>query len=208
MKIIQYFPAILISFIILPCVVYAQIEAVPVQTSDEIVKELEWGKAVFRTQNSLGFKEVGTVEFVLSHLVPIKNLIRQLQQDIEKEHPGSVVTNRIEARLSGDGFGIEAIEPEIQAFSSEGLAKWKWNIVAIDAGLQNLNLTLSVIMIIAHRDAPFVIWDYDQSVNVEITKLQLVANFFSNPYLWLSVAMLLVGGLYITSRYRKRKTKS
>jgi hypothetical protein len=126
-----------------------------------------------------------------------------LQQKAEKEYPGTTVSNRIEARLEGKGFLIEPLVPQIQAFSSEGLAQWEWDIMPLDGGLKNLEITLSVIMINAHRDMPFMVWNHEQPFNVEITTLQCITKFFSDYYLWLSAAALLAGGIYITSRYHK-----
>ncbi len=183
----------------------ANIESALTIAGEEVVKELEWGKVVFHSKDLMNFKETNNVEVVLSHSVPIKNLLRQLQLAVEKEFPRATVTNRIEARLSGKGFKIKPIVPEIQAFSSEGMAQWSWDLTAIDGGLQNLNLTISVILIIAHRDAPFVVWDYDQPVNIEITSTQIVTDFFIKHLKWLTVIIMLPVVGFLMTRHRKRK---
>ena len=183
----------------------ANIETELTITDNAVVKELEWGKVVLYSKKFMNFKETNTIEVALSHSVPIKNLIEQLQQAVEKEFPRATVTNRIEARLSGKGFQINPLVPEIQAFSSEGLTQWSWDLTAIDSGLQNLNLTLSVILIIAHRDAPFVVWDYDHPVNIEITSSQIVTDFFIKHLKWLTLIIMLPVFGFLMNRYSKRK---
>ena len=91
----------------------ANIESALTIAGEEVVKELEWGNVVFHSKDLMNFKETNNVAVVLSHSVPIKNLIRQLQMAVEKEFPRATVTNRIEVRLSGKGFKIKPIVPEI-----------------------------------------------------------------------------------------------
>lgn len=177
------------------------------QVIDKIVKGLEWGNIVFNAPTSIRFKETETIELLLSHSVSIQELQTQLEKANQIESASVEVSNRMEARLSGTGFQIEALFPEVQTVSSKGVIQWKWYATPTEHGLQHLHLTLSAILTVSDRDAPFVIRTFDRTIDVEISLAQRASGFFSKNWKWLWAAILVPIVGYLWRRYNKAKHK-
>lgn len=177
------------------------------QVIDKIVKELEWGNIVFNAPTSMRFKEKETIELLLSHSVSIQEIRTQLEKAHKIEFASIKISNRMEARLSGTGFQVEALFPEVQIVSSKGVIQWKWYVTPTEHGLQHLHLTLSAILTVSNRDAPFVIRTFDRTIDVEISLAQRASSFFSKNWKWLWVAILVPVVGYLWRRYYKAKHK-
>jgi prepilin-type N-terminal cleavage/methylation domain-containing protein len=174
----------------------------------EIVKELEWGNIVFNAPESMRFEETKTIELLLSASVSVQELQAQLNEVGEIESETVQISNRMEARLSGKGFEIEALVPDVQAVNSEGVTQWKWYVTPEDYGLQHLHLSLSAIIIVSGRDAPYVIKTFEHTIDVEVTPAQLISGFFSKHWKWLWAAILVPVAGYVWKRYGKAKQKT
>lgn len=208
---------IIATFIVIPLVIPKLFKGLPpappyppptsTQVIDKIVKELEWGNIVFNAPTSMRFKEKETIELLLSHSVSIKELKTQLEKALGIESASVKISNRMEARLSGTGFQVEARFPEVQAVSSKGVIQWKWYVTPTEHGLQRLHLTLSAILTVSNRDAPFVIRTFDRTIDVEISLAQRASSFFSKNWKWLWAAILVPVVGYLWRRYDKAKHK-
>jgi hypothetical protein len=175
------------------------------QVIDKIVKELEWGNIVFNAPTSMRFKETEAIELLLSHSVSIQELRTQLEKANGIESASVQISNRIEARLSGTGFQVEALFPEVQTVGSKGVIQWKWYVTPTEHGLQRLHLTLSAILTVSDRDAPFVIRTFDRTIDVEISLAQRASSFFSKNWKWLWAAILVPVVGYLWRRHYKAK---
>jgi hypothetical protein len=171
---------------------------------DKILRELNWGNIAFTVPSTMRYKHPQLVELVLSSSLSIAQLQAQLEQ---KEGVGSArvrISNRMEAQLTGSGFQIQALTPELQAITSEQTARWRWEVVPAEPGSHSLHLTLSALIDIAGRDTPLVVRTYDQSIEVKIAVSQRVYGFFSNNWQWLWATVLVPIALYLWRRWKKR----
>lgn len=161
------------------------------QIVDEIVEKLEWGNIVFNAPQKMQFDSPEQIELLLSLKKTVQELQTELNRHPEIESDRVRISNRMEARLSGKGFKIEALVPELQAVSGEETTKWKWEVIPTDYGSQRLHLTLTAIISISDKEAPRVIRTFDKNIEVEITLGQRIAGFIMNNWKWLWAAILV-----------------
>jgi beta-lactamase superfamily II metal-dependent hydrolase len=175
---------------------------------DYIVGEMEWGNIVFNTPSSMQFKKTETIELLLSHSVSTKELQKQLENVSIIESARVKISNRMEALLSGTGFQVEALFPKVQSVSSKGVIKWKWYVTPTKQGLQRLHLTLSAILNVSDRDAPFVIRTFDRTIEVKVSLAHRASSFFSKNWKWLWAAVLIPIATFYWKWRKKKGTKT
>jgi len=172
---------------------------------DEALKDLEWGNIVFNAPESMRHNKTQTIELLLSHSASIEQLQAQLEEDGATDANTVRISNRMEARLSGSGFKIEALGSEIRAVGAEGVTQWKWYVTGTAGGSQRLHLTLSAILIVEGRDAPSVIRTFDREIEVEITFGERIGSLFSQHGKYLLATILIPLGVYFWKQRRKTK---
>lgn len=119
------------------------------------------------------------VELLLSPSLSVADLQAQLRQQVGAESARAQISNRMEAQLTGSGFGIEAQMPDLQAVTSQQATRWTWKVTPTEHGPQTLHLTLSAHIDVAGRDAPLVVRTFDRDIQVNITIPQRVSGFHS-----------------------------
>ncbi len=174
---------------------------------DEALKDLELGNIVFNAPESMRYNETETIELLLSHSASIEELRAQLEENGEIDANTVRISNRMEARLSGSGFKIEALGSEIRAVGAEGVTQWKWYVTGTAGGSQRLHLTLSAILIVSDRDVPSVIRTFDRKIHVTITPSERFRSFFSKHWKFLLATMFVPLGVYFWKQRRKTKPK-
>jgi len=116
----------------------------------------------------------------------------------QKEGATINVSDQMEARLTGFGFAIQAVTPEIQAVSDKSTTEWKWDIKPAEPGLQRLHLTVSALLSIEGSRVPRAIRTFDRTIDVQVTSQERLSFFFTENWQWLWTAILIpiVGWLW------------
>lgn len=174
---------------------------------DDIIRDLQWGNIVFNAPTAIQFEGSEVVELLLSSTKPIRQLQSELDRRGETESAKIKISNRMKANLSGQGFNVQALFPEEQAIRSEATTRWKWEVTPVEEGSRNLYLSLSAIVTVAGRDAPFVVRTYSKDIEVAISTGQRASKFFSSNWQWLWAAILVPVVTFLWQRYRKKVSK-
>ena len=123
-----------------------------------------------------------------------KTSIDELEKELEGEGTKAGATikisDRMEARLTGQYFSITAITPEVQAVSRKENTEWKWEVIPKIQGNQFLHLTLSALIMVDGVPTPRAIKTFDTTISVEVTNYQRVKLFIENNWQWLWAAIL------------------
>jgi hypothetical protein len=109
----------------------------------------------------------------------------------------------MEAQLTGRGFAIEALTPDLQAVTSQQITRWKWEVTPTEYGPHTLHLAVSAHIDVAGRDAPLVARTFDRQIQVEITIPQRVSGFIQKNWQWLWAAIVVPIVGYLWKRRRK-----
>jgi len=176
----------------------------PFAATDAALAALPWGNIAYNPPTKMRLGETRTIELLLSPKVPIETLKNQIRTLGEKEAARIRISNQMRARLTGNGFGINAITQEKQSIGTDP-TRWQWDIQAIAKGTHQLHLTLTVVINVDGTDQERNLDTFDKTIQVEVTPWQTVANFASSNWQWMWAVLLtpLVGWMWRRSRKRQ-----
>lgn len=108
--------------------------------------------------------------------------------------------------LSGDGFEITPLNGEEQVVSSDTFTQWAWDVTALRAGEQALNLLVTVRVFAGElgergRDLPVIM----KGVQVRVDPVYSVRSFVGRYWQWLATTLVLPLGGWLYKRHSGRK---
>jgi hypothetical protein len=174
---------------------------------DRKLAKLPIGNIAFNTPEKIPLGESATIELLLS----VREAQEQLKQQVHALGPVETshvrITDKMEARLTGLGFRVEAATPEQQAVSRTEKTAWKWQIEPTKPAKLELNLTLSALIEVDGVPTPRAIQTFARTIVVEVPMSQRVTNLLSDHIELITSALLVpaAGGLFHTYRKRKRR---
>jgi hypothetical protein len=174
-----------------------------VELVDEILRNLSWGNIAFNVPTEMRYAEPHFVELLLSPSLSAADLQAQLEQKAGAESAHIQVSNRMEAKLTGLGFKIEALQPDLQAVTSQQTTRWKWEVTPTEHGSRTLNLALSALIDVDGRDTPFVVQTFGREIRVYITIPQRVSGFIQKNWQWLWAVIVVPIAGYLWRRRKK-----
>jgi hypothetical protein len=175
---------------------------------DEILNTMAQGNIAFNAPETINIADTVPIELVLGLAQSISDLSRKIEAAGRIESATIKVANRMEARLSGTGFRITAVTPEIQAISATDTTRWAWDVKPTATGAQRLHLTLSAILNVDGASTPRAIRTFDKTIAVNVTWPQLTERFIGKNWQWLWAAILVPIGGWIWRRKRRRKPQA
>jgi hypothetical protein len=139
--------------------------------------------------------------------ISAEQTIRQLRAKIRavgaKEGATIQVAPRMEARLTGLGFKIEANTPEVQAVGGSGATTWTWEIQPAEQGSRRLHLTVSALITVEGKETSRTIETFDRVINIRVTFMDRVSSFAGRNWTWLWSAILIPLAGYLWRRRRR-----
>ncbi|MBX3438033.1 MAG: hypothetical protein KF861_11125 [Planctomycetaceae bacterium] len=173
------------------------------ETVDEIVERLRDGGMVYNAPSTMQFGEPTDMELLISPTQSTDALITQLRDSTNARSDTLQIGNRMEASLTGAGFSIEPLSPELQAVSGSRPTRWRWRVTPTQHGRQELHLSVAAHLDIDGRDTPYVVETKDAVIEVDITVGQQVAAFVGKYWQWLWAAVIVpVCGFGVRKRKR------
>jgi hypothetical protein len=181
----------------------------PTRAIDDILRSLEWGSIVFSAPERLRFEESSVVRVLLSPKQTESELTEQLRSKLQQmphrqqiESATVRVSNRMRADLSGPGFDVQPLTPNVQAVRYESPTTWNWSVVPVKSGSKTLYLTVSALVDVAGEDTPITLKTYERQILVVITPRQRVTDFVSKNWQWLWATLLTPAAVYAWKRTR------
>jgi prepilin-type N-terminal cleavage/methylation domain-containing protein len=182
-------------------------ETVPNET-DLFLAKLPVGRAAFNSPEVMDLGATKTIRLLLSLNETVEELAKELRS-AEKIESGEVrIADRVEARLTGQGFSILAVTPETQAVSLKQPTEWKWDVEAKALGEQQLHLTLSTTVSIDGTQTPRVLRTFDRTINVTVTWTARVQDFIAGNWKWLWITIVAPAGGWWWQHWRKQKKRT
>jgi hypothetical protein len=171
---------------------------------DRIMEEMQPGNIAFNVPAAINLQETASIHLVLSLQKPVEALKQMVQAEGEKEGTSIRITNRMEARLTGPNFQIQAITPEVQAVTATEITEWKWVVKPTQLGQHHLHLTLTALFSVDGVPTSRMIRTFDKTIEVNVTLAQqatALAHKFG-PYLW--AGLIPLAGWFWKWRRRKK----
>jgi hypothetical protein len=179
------------------------------QFIDEARQSLEKAYIAFNVPRSMRLGETVRIALLFSFRESPDQLIERLKNQSaavgEKESAVIHVSNRMQARLTGEGFTITAIMPELQVIGTSEITEWKWHIKAITPGRHTLHMTLSAIVYLETAQTPLAIHTFDRQIEVVVSWYHPIGSFVGNNWQWLWTALLVPVGGWLWTRYFRRR---
>jgi hypothetical protein len=170
---------------------------------DRILRSLELANVAFNAPTTLWVRETAIIQLVLSMRHSIEDLQRTITAPGEKEGARVRISNEMEARLSGSGFKIEAITPEVQAVSASEPTEWKWEIEPTKVGSHHVHLTLSAHLQVEGQRVPRLIRTFERSIKVNVTWREKAGLFLAGNWQWLWTAILVPITAWVVRRWKR-----
>lgn len=170
---------------------------------DRILSRLELGNVAFNAPATLWVRETAIIELLLSMQHSIEELQKAITAPGEKAGARVRISNEMEARLSGPGFKIEAITPEVQAVSASEPTQWKWEIEPTKSGSHHIHLTLSAHLQVEGQRVPRLIRTFERSIRVNVTWRERAGLFLSGNWQWLWTAILVPVVPWLLRRWKR-----
>jgi hypothetical protein len=177
------------------------------ESVDEILRDLDWGNVAFNTSSTMRYTQPSPVELLLSPSASAAELQKELEERVGADSARVRVSPRMEATLTGKGFGIEALAPDIQAVASTQTTRWKWMVTPTEPGPRTLHLALSAVIDVEGHETPLVVRTFMRDIQVNITVPQRLLGFVENhvELVWTGLGVPVLA--YLWSRFRKRGAK-
>lgn len=173
----------------------------PLSDVDRELRRLPFGRISFTVPESLDLGDT----FVLRLVLSLEESVARLQKRIgaiARQHGIRVrVSDEMEARLTGFGFTITAINPERQLVSRYATTTWSWDLKAAEVGVHQLHLSLSALLDAKNGQTPRTVRTFDTTLTVRVTWFDRTRDFISDNWQWLLTAILLpLAGWLVASR--------
>lgn len=107
------------------------------------------------------YQRAQLIELLLSPSLPISDLQAQLEHRAGAESAKVRIANRMEATLTGSGFAIRALTPELQAITSEQTSHWAWEVTPTEHGSRSLHVALAAEI---HVEAATCLLSFEPSI--------------------------------------------
>jgi hypothetical protein len=171
-----------------------QVPAVPEKWEaavDTILQKVEVGNIAFNTPRNLYVGDPAVMEVRLSRQKSIADLQQKIVEAGAKEGARIQVSREMQASLSGSGFKIEPITPEVQSLSDTEDTEWKWEIKPTEVGNQRLYLTLSALLSVEGQRTPRAVRTFERTIDVSVTWPTRLSAFLAGNWQWLWTTVLI-----------------
>ena len=161
---------------------------VNVAAVDRILAGWTTGSIAFNVNTTMRLGQTYSIHLLLSPHKSVQELQQELQTTAPQGTPQGArisIGPEMEARLTGQGFGITAVTPERQSVSADANTDWQWDVTPTQEGTGVLHLTLSAILDVNHSAVPHAIQTFDRQITVQVTWGQRLSGFVGNNWLWL-----------------------
>lgn len=170
---------------------------------DQVLDDLSMANVAFNAPRTLRVNEPAVIQVLVSGQQMVGQLEEQLTELGEREGERIRASDRMDARLTGLGFKIEAITPAVQLVSGSGVTEWRWEIEPTRVGTQRLHLTLSALIAVDGTESAYTVRTFARTLDIRVTWGERVSGFLSDNWQWLWAALLVpVAGLLFRRRGR------
>jgi hypothetical protein len=191
---------------------------------EEYKKELSSVSIAFNTPQKMEQNETTIVNLLLSHSYTLDKLKVKIEKTIidryrDNQHQ-KITTERIKLAtlikidLAGsEGFMIRKIGTHTErVISKNNIEEWKWEVKAVEVGIQHLFLEIYAIMKLEGEDKYLQLKSFSRKIEVYISVPSAIKNFFSKYWQWLIAAIaspltLTVRRLIFSWRKKRKEVK-
>jgi hypothetical protein len=178
------------------------------ESVDDLLKKMEFGSIAFNVPNNINIDSSHQIQLKLSIAETVEALKQSITDEGRKYGATIKVSDRMEARLSGNMFEITAISDKVQAVSKSEQTLWKWEIHPKKGGKHKLHLTLTAHLEVDGYSTPRTIRTFDRLIEIDVSFTQKISLFFNNNWQWLWATILVPVAGWLWKRSKKQQTNT
>ena len=168
---------------------------------DRVLMHMQLANLAFNVPKTIRFGTTAQIQLLISAEQTIRQLRTKITAVGAKEGTTIRVAPRMEARLTGLGFKIQANTPEIQAVGGAGATVWTWEVQPTEKGTRRLHLTVSALITVQGKETSRTIETFDRVIEIHVTWMDRVSGFAGRNWKWLWTAILVpLAGLLLHRR--------
>jgi hypothetical protein len=179
------------------------------QRMDRRLSRLARSNLAFNAPKQMRLGENETLKLTLSPSASVGELTQRLR---ESGATGKIVSEqqivtakRMQARLTGSEFEIEATSPETQAITFSQPTDWTWDVTPTEEGDSVLDLTVTALIHVEGETTPRQIRSFSKLVTVNVTVGQRISGFVGTNWQWLWTAILVPVGVWGWEKWKDRR---
>jgi len=172
---------------------------------EDVLESLELVNVAFNAPRTMHLNEPVVIQLVLSGGRTIEQLQEELTALGEQEGEQIRASDTMEAQLTGPGFDIAPVTPEIQLVSKEAVTEWQWEVEPTKTGERRLHLALSALIDLGGKDRTYTVRTFERTLVVKVTFGERLQTFIGDNWQWLWTALLIpIVGLVLRWRQRRK----
>lgn len=138
---------------------------------DEALQKLVKGNIAFNNPQQMRIGETGEVEAIIAVTVPADELMNALTVEGKRENASLLVSDRMQAALTGGGaFDVAPTGPQTQWLSKDAPTVWHWLVTPKLTGPQFLTLSVDAIITINGEKDTRNITTLTRQIAVEVAR--------------------------------------
>ena len=176
---------------------------------DALLDRLPWGEAALDAPKHMSYGRADEVELLVTRAVTSSDMAAMSGEGRQLHIAGIQLADLMTARLSGSAFAIEELVPERQWVGASRSARWVWRVTPNSEGQQRLHVTLSALVAVGDREAPYVVKQFERDIEVKITAADQAYRFLSKNLAQLAGTAIVVPGLgfFFKAWWERRKKR-
>jgi hypothetical protein len=154
--------------------------------TDRVLNRLA-SQLAFDPPRELQMGETKTITLLLSQKKTTSDLAQELKERGGGGRRHQIITaenipttERMEARLTGKDFQIEALDSEEQAITSDSSTIWRWDVTPTEWGKKRLHLTVAAVLEVQGDSATHTVTTYDKDITVTVRISQRLMSYASS----------------------------
>jgi hypothetical protein len=183
---------------------------IALQRMDSRLSRLARSNLAFNAPKQMRLGETETLKLTLSPSASVGELTHRLRESGARGRIVSeqqiVTAQRMEARLTGSEFEIEATSPETQAITYTQPTDWTWEVTPTEGGEnKKLHLTVTALLRVEGETTPREIRSFSKTLTVNVTVGQRISGFVGTNWQWLWTAILVPVGVWGWKKWKDRR---
>lgn len=138
--------------------------------ANKAIANLEWQEMAYSAPERMEIGSTSVVTVNLGGNKTFSELASLLEKTGQTGGQRVEVSDRMDAHLTGSGFEIIPVTPEeSQLVSTMRVTTWKWQVKAVDYGVQTLHLSLNARIVVDSKETATSVKTFERKILVQVT---------------------------------------
>ena len=186
----------------------------PTRTSEvsehkSVSKQLHSANIAYSIPGRANVQDTIKIQLLIDPQQGLKSLLDALTIDGTKVGKNIKISKVVIAKVTAPEFIITEITPSEQAISDDGSTEWLWSLEPKSSGKHQVNLSITAVVTVGDQNTVHHLKTYDTIVDIEITSIQILSQWWDKYWQWVISTLLLPLGLWAwKKKFDSRKNQT